>query len=671
MFRLKFICRQVFLLILVVSIFKAPILNAQSSLLTIKGVRIWHAPDHSRIVFDISKQADYSISLLENPKRYVIDFKNTVNQATLPTFVDNQRIQQLRMSSVSGNQFQYVIPIKKFLQIKNFQLTPNTLYGHRLVIDLYDFVQDKKSISTVKEPVPKSPNQSVNESESPIDAGSNKQNFVPVTQQKRQIIVAIDAGHGGEDPGALGFRSREKDVTLAISKRLAKVIDANPRMKAVLIRTNDYFIRLRNRTNKARKAQADLFISIHADAALNKSARGMSVFALSQRGASSELARALARKENQADLVGGVSIKDKDDTLAEVLLDLSMTNTISESIDLGSAVLKRLARIGKLHSKRVEQAGFAVLKSPDIPSILVETGFITNRSEERLLLSKSHQKRIVDSIYAGIVEYIRQNPIQRANTNLAVTASRQNIDDDSQTSFSETVYHVVESGDSLSKIAFTYGISIKQLKNWNKLKSDVAFKGQRLRVSELSNNRGKNTSFNNNVSAEKGQLITYQVKRGDTLSGIAERYAVTMAAIRKRNKMKNNRVYVGQKLRIYTTSRTKILTRKTVHTVRSGEYLSAISKRYNVSINRLKKLNKLRSNNIYAGQKLLISNSSNSTRNKTTPQYKSIRHIVKRGQTLSGLAVRYKVKQSDIVALNKLKKRELYIGQRLTIRVKQ
>ena len=632
----------------------------------IKGVRIWHAPDHSRLVFDMSEKADFNISLLQQPSRYVIDFNKASLKGKIPSNENNTRINQIRAGQLNDGRFRVVIPIKKTLEMKNFQLAPNQLYGHRLVVDLFDI---KKTADTQ---IPETQQQASTPS---TTANANStQNYAQLPQIKKQIIIAVDAGHGGEDPGALGSRSREKNITLAISKRLARKIDNTKGMRAVLIRTGDYFVKLGNRIALARKANADLFVSIHADAALNKSARGMSVFALSQRGASSALARALARKQNQADLIGGVSIKDKDDELAQVLLDLSLTNKISESVELGSLVLKRMGKLGKLHSKRVEQAGFAVLKSPDIPSILVETGFITNRSEEQRLLSQRFQQQLVNQIYDGIVDYINRNPVQVGNANFQITPSNHSIDtsfsDDVDNRDNRTVFHTVRSGDSLSKIANRYGISLKQLKQWNKLKSNVAVKGKKLRVAP------QGSSQQNNQSGTSTKTIRHTVKRGDSLSAIAQRYGDSMQAIRTRNNMKTSRVYIGQRLKINTAvnaanrnssnqnSSSQRSNTPQIHIVKRGEYLSGISARYNISIKYLKRINNLKSNNIFVGQKLTISNRAK------TPTNKTIKHKVRSGETLSGLALKYKVKQADIIQWNKLKKKQLFIGQRLIIKVR-
>jgi N-acetylmuramoyl-L-alanine amidase len=267
-----------------------------------------------------------------------------------------------------------------------------------------ELLQDKLQTKSKKtSPNNVEPKIADSKNDQPISAYSNK--------DARQIIIAIDAGHGGEDPGARGANgSHEKDITLMIAKRLKDKIDSEPNMRGVLTRDSDYFIPLHGRVVKARKMQADLFVSIHADAFTNPAARGSSVFALSERGATSASARYLAKKENESDLIGGVSLDDKDPVLARTLLDLSQTATITDSLKLGKAVLAQIASINTLHTKHVEQAAFAVLKSPDIPSILVETAFISNPEEERKLNNEAYQDQLVNSILTGIKKYFSTNP---------------------------------------------------------------------------------------------------------------------------------------------------------------------------------------------------------------------------------------------------------------------
>ena len=354
---------------------------------SIKDVRLWHAPDRSRIVFDMDRRTPFNVFELKNPSRVVIDLASVRVNSTLPgPDITGQFIRRIRHGTPKKNTTRLVFdlnrPVRYFVQM----LKPGGGYQYRLVVDFYhrDAVveADKQAQPS---PLPVKP------------------------RSKSELLILVDPGHGGEDPGAVGRRTYEKNVVLQIAKKLKARIDKQPGMRAELTRASDYYIPLRKRTRIARSHQADLFVSIHADAFKNQSARGASVYALSQRGASSETAKWLANKENAADLVGGVSLADKDNQLAGVLLDLSMSKTISESISFGRDVLKELEKIGRVHSKRVEQAGFVVLKSPDIPSILVETAYITNPQEEKLLMSSAHQSRIAVAIVNGIKRYFAKN----------------------------------------------------------------------------------------------------------------------------------------------------------------------------------------------------------------------------------------------------------------------
>ena len=276
-------------------------------------------------------------------------------------------------------------------------------------------------------------------------------------------MIAIDAGHGGEDPGARGPRgTREKTVVLQIAKRLERLVDREPGFRAVMIREGDYFMPLRKRASKAHEHRADLFVSIHADAFHDRRARGSSVYVLSQRGATSEMARILAETENAADLIGGVSLNDKDDLLKTVLLDLSQTASIEASMEVGENVLGHLRRLGKVHKRRVQQAGFVVLKSPDIPSILVETAFISNPGEERQLRNGKHQQNLATAILKGIKSYFRNNPPPGT-----LMAQRQ---------------HVIKRGDTLSEIAQRYDVSMNQLRVANGLKGNSLRIGDVLKI---------------------------------------------------------------------------------------------------------------------------------------------------------------------------------------------
>ena len=282
----------------------------------------------------------------------------------------------------------------------------------------------------------------------------------------RELVIAIDAGHGGKDPGAKGRRgTKEKTVVLAIARKLAELIKKEPGMRPVLIRDGDYFLGLRQRIDKARKHNADLFISIHADAFRDRRAHGSSVFVLSRRGASSEMARWIAAKENAADLAGGVSLDDKDDMLTGVLLDLSQSATLAASHEVASNMLNGLKRLGKMHKSTVQRAGFMVLKSPDIPSILVETAFISNPKEENKLRSTQHQARLAQAMLNGIRDYFDTHPPPGT-----LRVARK---------------HKVKQGDTLSDIAVAYQVSLNSLRGFNSLKSDRLRVGDTLRIPPL------------------------------------------------------------------------------------------------------------------------------------------------------------------------------------------
>ncbi|HHH39687.1 MAG TPA: AMIN domain-containing protein, partial [Sedimenticola sp.] len=330
-------------------------LSAQT--IKIDNLRLWAAPDHIRLVFDTSAPVEHSLFSLKNPPRLVIDIKNSRLRGGMPR-VDsgNPLISRMRSALRKGGDLRVVLDLKRPVKPRSFVLKPNRKYGNRLVVDLYD--AKAKSVGRAERPV----------KVSRVRAAA-----------PRELVIAIDAGHGGEDPGARGKSgTREKDVTLAIARKLADLVRKEKGMRPVLIRKGDYYLGLRKRIALARRNKADLFISIHADAFRDRRVRGSSVYTLSQRGASSEAARWLAAQENSADLIGGVKLEDKDDLLASVLLDLSQSATLQASHTLARSVFRQLRKLGKTHKRRVQQAGFVVLKSPDVPSILVETAFISN-----------------------------------------------------------------------------------------------------------------------------------------------------------------------------------------------------------------------------------------------------------------------------------------------------
>jgi N-acetylmuramoyl-L-alanine amidase len=419
----------------------ALLLTSTTWAVEVHDVRLWRAPDHTRIVFDLTGPVEHKLILLDNPSRIVVDVEDTRLKTSLSELkLDKTPVSRIRSGVRQGDDLRVVLDMGAKVDPRSFVLKANQQAGDRLVLDLYD--KKKTSSSTT---VKKSVKQSA----------------------KRDIIVAIDAGHGGEDPGAIGpKRRREKVVVLAIAREVARLFEADKGFKPTLIRSGDYYISLKGRRDLARKRQADLFVSVHADAFKRKEAHGASVYALSTRGATSTAARYLAQRENAADLVGGVSLSDKDDVLAGVLADLSMTSTLDTSLKLGGKVLGRMDNVTKLHKERVEQAGFAVLKSPDIPSILVETGFISNPEESRKLASSSYQKKMARAIHAGIKDWFLAHP--PSGTLIAWQKQQGGRQ------------YVIARGDTLSGIAQRFNVSLSSLKSHNGISGSKIMVGQKL-----------------------------------------------------------------------------------------------------------------------------------------------------------------------------------------------
>ncbi|MDB6047605.1 MAG: N-acetylmuramoyl-L-alanine amidase, family 3 [Pseudomonas sp.] len=437
----------------------------------VRSVRLWRAPDNTRLVFDLSGPVQHSVFTLTSPDRLVIDINGATMAAPLKLSTANTPITSMRSAQRTPTDLRVVIDLKKAVTPKSFMLAPNQQYGNRLVVDLFDDAADAN-------PSPTIPDTAANTAPAvPVSPAKPEIKLTPVPNGKRDIVIAIDAGHGGEDPGAGGARGqKEKDIVLSIAKELQRQINAEKGYRAELTRTGDYFIPLRKRTEIARKKGADLFVSIHADAAPSSAAFGASVFALSERGATSETARWLADSENRSDLIGGagaVSLDDKDKMLAGVLLDLSMTASLSSSLNVGQKVLSNIGHVTSLHKSRVEQAGFMVLKSPDIPSILVETGFISNAAEAAKLTGAPHQQALARSISAGVKQFFQQNPPQ--GTYIAWLRDNGKIVQGPRD-------HTVQSGETLAMIAVRYQVTVGSLRNANDLKSDELLIGQRLNI---------------------------------------------------------------------------------------------------------------------------------------------------------------------------------------------
>ena len=394
------------------------------------AVRMWPAEDYTRVTLESDEILKVSHQLLTNPHRLVVDVEgleltNTLKELVAKVKSNDPYVSQVRVGQFQPRVVRLVFDLKESIQPQLFSLEPVGSYQNRLVFDLYPTVANDPLMELVRSSSKKS---AALDLEDPIGAiarkealkqdkqdKSNKDDSAhksdPKSSYKRLLTIAIDPGHGGEDPGAIGKRgSREKDIVLAIARKLKDKIEQEPDMRSYLTRDGDYFVPLHTRVNKARRVQADLFVSVHADAFVQPHAKGASVFALSQQGATSTAARWLANKENNADLIGGLNIKSQDKQVAQLLLDMSTTAQIKDSLKLGDAVLKQIGGFAKLHKKHVEQASFAVLKAPDVPSILIEIAFISNPEEEARLNDLEYQEQIASAILKGIRSYFAKNP---------------------------------------------------------------------------------------------------------------------------------------------------------------------------------------------------------------------------------------------------------------------
>lgn len=409
---------------------------------TVEDIRIWAENDKTRIVLDLSRAAAHSIFTLRGPDRLVVDLDDGRLAKTLTTMPQGTgAVRSIRSAIQADGDLRVVLDLNSEVRSRSFTTGPNAKYGDRLVIDL----QRSGEVAAVKR---------ASESYRP----------------GRDIVIAIDPGHGGKDPGAVGKRrTREKDVALAISRKLADRINAEPGMRAVLVRNRDIYIDHRERTAIARRHKADLFISIHADAVSDRRASGASVYALSLKGASDEAARQLARRENAS--VGGVALEGKDDVLASVLIDLSQNASLSASLEVGDKVVREMGKVARLHRRTVQQAGLLVLKTPDMPSILVETAFISNPAEEKKLRDAGHQGRLANAILAGLRKYFYTNP--PPDTMIAANLRQQPA---------RKVRHVISRGDTLSEIAERYNVSTASIRAANKLANDKIRVGQTLNI---------------------------------------------------------------------------------------------------------------------------------------------------------------------------------------------
>lgn len=470
---------------------------------------MWRAPDHTRLVFDLSDSARYNVFTLDSPERVVIDIRDsTTSNAFDGLDFSASPIAGIRSGTRNGTDLRIVLDLQQRVDPSSFTLEPNSEFGNRLVVDLYDLESPQGSDSAPQRVVASSP---------PPASSSG---------EKRDIVVAISAGHGGEDPGSIGYdgRIKEKNITLAISKAMFNRFNSMPGYKPVMIREGDYYVQLEKRPEIARDSRADLFVAIHADWYRSSRAKGVTIYALSGDRADRENSARVAAKENSSDLLGGVggdlAIGGLDDDVALTLVSLQMAWSMEQSLLAGTRILESLDGITTIRKDKVQQASLQVLNSPDIPSILVETGYLTNPEEARKLNTPGFQERMASSMVQGIVNYFYDAPPEGS---LVAWQKANGVVPGSYT---------VKSGDSLSVIAQRFGVSSRELKELNNLNSDTIHIGQVL----------------NMPGGLQSTSSEHTIRSGETLSEIAQMYSVSLNSLREANDLRGDRIMVGQVL---------------------------------------------------------------------------------------------------------------------------
>jgi N-acetylmuramoyl-L-alanine amidase len=593
----------------------------------LNAVRTWPSPDNTRVVLEFLHKPSYKTHYLKKPDRLVIDLESTSTAVNL-TKMEHKGplVNNLRESgSISKNSYRVVVDLNKASQAKIFVLPKAKPYGHRLVIDL---PHNKLSTATVTKP--KQP------------------------AQGRDIIIAVDAGHGGDDPGALGRYSYEKKINLQIAKRLLRKINRQTGMRAFLIREGDYFVGLHQRTAIARKGEADFLVSMHADGFTSARPRGASVLVLSKRRATTEQGRWMENNEAHSELIGGAGKMMQGSRnlpyLQKMVLDMSMGNSMAVGFKVGYRVVQELKKVTPLHKAAPVHASLAVLKSPDIPSILVEAGFITNRTEERLLNQAEHQNKITNAVFNGIYKHFTQSPPQ--NT---LFAQKKRV-----------IKHTVRSGESLSILSERYSVSLSSLKAYNNLRSSSLLVDQVLNIPpnyKLAVIPEPPKQFVRTRQPIRVHLVT----RGQSLSVIAAQYGTATKTLTTFNHLRSTSLRVGQKIKIpgaYVKTPVVANARATsVHRVIRGQSLSVIAAQYGTTTDTLKTFNHLRSTSLQVGQKIKIPGAY-----VAPPVVRAeIVHRVSRGQSLSVIAAQYGTTAKTLKTFNNLSSMTLAIGQKIKI----
>lgn len=555
-------------------------ISFQVSANTLNSIRVWPSPHDTRVVMDMGTEPIFSYFTLSSPDRIVVDIKNTTLKTSLPIKVtDSKVLIKIRQSRApETGTYRLVFELKNPVKPEVFKLPPTAdgQYGYRLVVDLShegSGATDDSSQTNVSAPAA-------------IKALPKTNSRLPT-----KIVVAIDPGHGGEDPGSIGpTRKYEKHITLAISKKVVAKLNATPNIHAVLTRTGDYYVNLNKRSEIARKNKALLLVSIHADSYTTSGPRGASVFVLSTRRANTEIGRWVVKQEEQSELLGGggilLSKNNNDKNVSQTVLDLQFSHSQTEGNKLALHVIKELKQITRMHTSKPVYASLAVLKSPDIASILVETGFISNPAEEKLLVQNYHQDKLAGAISNAVKQYFKENPPE----GMIVV------------SHPSGTTHKVRSGESLSIIAQNYGTTTANLMKWNNLKRTSLAIGQELKVASPAVINSNTAVSTPTASSSHSNVVTYVIKRGDYLGKIAEQYSVSVSSIKAQNNLRSNTLKLGQTLKITVENPMK----STTYKVKRGDFLGKIADMYGVSISELRKTNNLRSDSLAVGQKLTI-----------------------------------------------------------------